>query len=89
MNVTYQFIAYEGSIFTNENNKRIEFQTIQHNFYMLNGRKGKILKKGTTEVFEHGFSGSYESFGFVYQDDLTTVDLNKFKTTILEFCPNQ
>lgn len=86
MNITYEFIAYDGSVFKNEKGERVDFKNIKDNFYKLNGRKGKIFHKGYTSVYEHGYSGGYDSFGFVYQDDLKTEDLDKGKKVLLEYC---
>lgn len=86
MNITYEFIAYDGSVFKNEKGERVDFKSIEDNFYKLNGRKGKIFHKGYTSVYEHGYSGGYDSFGFVYQDDLKTEDLDKGKKSLLEYC---
>ncbi len=86
MSITYEFIGYVGSVFTNEKGERVEFKTIEDNFYKLNGRKGKIYHKGYTSVYEHGYSGGYDSFGFVYQDDLKTEDLDNGKKVLLEYC---
>lgn len=86
MNITYEFIAYDGSVFKNEKGERVNFESIEDNFYKLNGRKGKIYHKGYTSVYEQGYSGGYDSFGFVYQDDLKTEDLDKGKKVMLEYC---
>jgi len=86
MNINYEFIGYGGSVFTNENDERVEFKTIKDNFYKLNGRRGKIYHKGYTSVYEQGYSGGYDSYGFVYQDDLKTEDLDKSKKVLLEYC---
>jgi len=86
MNIIYEFIAYDGSVFKNEKGERVKFDSIKDNFYKLNGRKGKIYHKGYTSVCEHGYSGGYDSYGFVYQDDLKTEDLDKGKKVLLEYC---
>ena len=86
MNITYEFIAYVGSVFTNDKGERVEFESIEDNFYKLNGRKGKILYAGYTSVNEHGYTGGYDNFTFVYQDDLKTEDLDKRKKVFLEYC---
>lgn len=86
MNITYKFIAYLGSVFADENSQGVEFKDIKDNFYLLNGRKGKIYHKGYTSVHEQGYSGGYDSFGFVYQDDLTMVDLDRGEKILLEYC---
>ncbi len=86
MNITYEFISYYGSVFENEKGERVDFKSIKDNFYKLNGRKGKIFHKGYTTVYEQGYAGGYDSFGFVYQDDLKTEDLDKGKKVLLEYC---
>jgi len=86
MNINYEFIGYVGSVFTNEKGEQVEFKSIKDNFYKLNNRKGKIYHKGYTSVYEQGYSGGYDSYGFVYQDDLKTVDLNEDKKVLLEYC---
>ena len=86
MNITYEFKGYVGSVFKNENGEQVNFESIKDNFYKLNGRRGKLYHKGYTSVYEHGYSGGYDSFGFVYQDDLKTEDLDKSKITMLEYC---
>lgn len=76
MNITYEFIAYAGSIFTDEKGNTVTYSNIKDNFYKLNGRIGKIIHKGYTSVYEQGFSGGYDNYGFVFQDDLSNVSLS-------------
>lgn len=76
MNITYyEFIAYGGSIFTDERGDEVLYSNIKDNFYKLNGRIGKIIDKGYTRVYEQGFSGGYHSYSFVFQDDLSNISL--------------
>lgn len=84
MNITYEFIAYDGSVFKDEKDNRVNFESIKDNFYKLNGRKGKIYHKGYTTVYEQGYSGGYDSYGFVYQDNLKTEEL--YGKVLLEYC---
>lgn len=84
MNITYEFIGYVGSVFTNEKGERVEFKAIENNFYKLNGKKGKIFHKGYTSVIEHGYSGGYDSYGFVCQDNLKPEKLEG--KMLLEYC---
>ena len=84
MNITYEFKGYEGSIFTDENGNIVEYSKIKDNFYKLNGRLGKIIHKGYTSIYEQGFVGGYDSFCFVFQDDLSNVILSNKIT--LEAC---
>ena len=74
--IHYEFIAYVGSVFTDENGLYIEFDDIKDNLYELTGKKGKIIHQGTEYHTEQGFSGSYENYGFVYQDNLRVKKLN-------------
>lgn len=76
MNITYEFIAYSGSIFTDEKGNTVTYSNIKDNFYKLNGRIGKIIYKGYISVYEQGFSGGYDNYGFIFQDDLSNVSLS-------------
>lgn len=77
MNITYQFVAYGNSGFTDEKGVFVDYANIKDNFYKLNGRIGKIVHKGYTSVCDQGYSGGYDSYGFVFQDDLSSVSLSK------------
>lgn len=82
-NIYYEFIAYVGSVFTDENGKVIEYEKIKNNFYELNGRKGKIIHQGYTSVYDQGYCGGYyDSYGFVSQDDLKVRKLKDSKTLL-------
>lgn len=83
MNITYEFIAYAGSVFKNEKGEQIDYSAIHNNFYFLDGRKGKVIYLGVTHVYEQGYSGYYANFGFVFQDDLSVVGLDKSKKVLL------
>jgi len=83
MNIYYEFIGYVGSVFTNENEVNVNYETIKDNFFNLDGRKGKLIYQGYTSVYEHGYSGGYENYGFVFQDDLSSVSLDKHSGKIL------
>jgi hypothetical protein len=76
MNITYEMIAYKGSIFTDEKGNTVSYLKIKDNFYKLNGRIGKIIYNGYTSVYDQGFSGGYDNYGFVFQDDLSSVSLS-------------
>lgn len=87
MNIIYEFIAYgTGSFFKNERGEQVTFESIKDNFYKLNNRKGKVFHKGYTSVCDHGYSGGYDSYGFVYQDDLKTESLDTQNKVLFEFC---
>ena len=83
-NIYYEFIAYVGSVFTDENGKVIEYEKIKNNFYELNGRKGKIIHQGYTSVYDQGYSGGYDNYGFVFQDNLKTKKLSTDRKTLLK-----
>ena len=83
MNIFYEFIGYVGSVFTNENGENVKYETIKDNFFNLDGRKGKLIYQGYTSVYEQGYSGGYENYGFVFQDDLSSVSLDKHSGKIL------
>ena len=83
MNIYYEFIGYVGSVFTNENGEKVNYKDIKDNFFNLNGRKGKLIYQGHTSVYEHGYSGGYENYGFVFQDDLSSVSLDNHSSKIL------
>jgi len=83
MNIYYEFIGYVGSVFTNENEVNVNYETIKDNFFNLDGRKGKLIYQGYTSVYEQGYSGGYENYGFVFQDDLSSVSLDKHSGKIL------
>lgn len=85
MNITYQFIAYAGSIFTDEKGNIVTYSNIKDNFYKLNGRIGKIIDKGYTNVYEQGYCGGYDNYGFVFQDDLSSIDFASLgEKTVME-----
>lgn len=73
--ITYEFIAYAGSIFTDEDGDVFSYSKIKDNFYKYNGRLGKVIHTGHTSVNEQGYSGGYDNYSFVFQDDLTTMEL--------------
>lgn len=83
MDIYYEFIGYVGSVFTNKNGEKVKYETIKDNFFNLDGRKGKLIYQGYTSVYEHGYSGGYENYGFVFQDDLSSVSLDKHSGKIL------
>ena len=83
MNIYYEFIGYVGSVFTDENGEHVDYKTIKDNFFNLNGRKCKLIYQGYTSVYEQGYSGVYENYGFVFQDDLSSVSLDKHSGKIL------
>lgn len=84
MNITYEFGLFRDSVFKNENGEEVSFESIKDNFYKMNGRKGKIYYKGYTTIYEHGYSGGYDDYGFVYQEDLKTETLGT--KVLLEYC---
>lgn len=84
-NIIYKFVGYGGSYFINEIGETVDFEIIKDNFYKLNGKKGKIYHKGYTRVVQHGYLGGYDNYGFVFQDDLKTEDLDKSKEILLEY----
>ena len=84
MNITYEFIAYGGSIFEDEDGSTLNYDNdIKGKFYKLNGRAGKIIHLGYTSVYEHGYSGGYDNFGFVNQDDLSITNFDKIGDKVL------
>ena len=83
MDIYYEFIGYVGSVFTNKNGEKVKYETIKDNFFNLDGRKGKLIYQGYTSVYEQGYSGGYENYGFVFQDDLSSVSLDKHSGKIL------
>jgi hypothetical protein len=86
MNVYYEFIAYGGSFFKDDKGELLLYKNIADNFYKLGGRKGKLIYQGYTSVYEQGYSGGYDSYGFVYQDDLSSVSLDTNNKVFLEYC---
>lgn len=74
--IIYNFVAYEGSSFVDNCGDLIDFDTIKDNFYKIDGRLGKITHLGYTNVSQQGYSGGYDSYGFVFKDDLSKIILN-------------
>lgn len=85
MNIYYEFVAYAGSIFTNESGERVEYKDIKDNYYKLDGRKGKLVHMGYAVFYEQRYIGGYDSFGFVFQDDLSLISLKKGGKILLEY----
>lgn len=91
MNITYKFEPYAGSIFKDENGKLISFKDIKNNFYTLNGKRGKIRHKAYINVYEHGYSGGYDTYDFIYADTLEVLSLNNISLCtfreVSDWCP--
>ena len=85
MNIYYEFVINASSFFTNESGERVEYKDIKDNYYKLDGRKGKLVHMGYTGIYEQGYIGGYDNFGFVFQDDLSLIRLNKNGKILLEY----
>lgn len=80
MKIFYEFNSYRGYVFRDENKNIVSYKDIKDKFFILDGRKGKLVNIGYTNIYEQGFCGGYENYGFVFQDDLAIISLDK--------CPN-
>ena len=76
MKINFRFEAYAGSIFEDEFGNSLLFsKDIKDKWLEKDGRKGKIIYSGYISVYEQGYSGGYENYRFIFQDDLTSIDL--------------
>ena len=84
MNINYEFIGYVGSVFTNEKGDVVNYNDIKDKFFKLDGRIGKLIHLGYTNVYEQGYSGGYDEYGFVFQDDLSHIVFGSGRKFLLE-----
>lgn len=75
MNIYFEYSPYSGGTFKNEKGEKISYETIKDTFFNLNGRKGKLIYQGKTRIYEQGFSAEFNNYGFVFQDDLSSISL--------------
>lgn len=81
--VNFKFEAYLGAFFTYDDGVFLDNDTLLNSFMEHNGRKGKVLHAGYTTIYEQGFSGGYDNYKFIYQDDLTSLKLSDKETLYL------
>jgi hypothetical protein len=81
--VNFKFEAYAGAFFEYDDGTFLDNDTLLNSFMEHNGRKGKVLHAGYTSVYQQGYSGGYDNYKFIYQDDLSSVVLRDEETLYL------